>query len=195
MLFCFVFMESDVQILRKLLSFQSFIGNQRGSNKKQRMREKKWSEMYIFSTRKQRFEVSTEWLLRNQVFLFRGVAPCGYVNCSRSFEGKCRHHLQGYESILNHEDYGLTLLRNSGSNDTAITHTRSNKPEEVVLQYENRFAKSKICQSCVISIGYSDNLTATLAVSFAAVFSLSLIQRNSLAHVLRCRDFATNELY
>ena len=127
--------------------------------------------------------------MRNQVFLFRGVAPCGYVNCSRSFEGKCRHHLQGYESILNHEDYGLTLLRNSGSNDTAITHTRSNKPEEVVLQYENRFAKSKICQSCVISIGYSDNLTATLAVSFAAVFSLSLSLSLSLAFTHAARYY------
>jgi hypothetical protein len=44
----------------------------------------------------------------------------------------------------------------------------------MVLQYENSFANSKIFQRCVISSEYSGNLTATLAVSFAAVFLLTL---------------------
>jgi len=44
----------------------------------------------------------------------------------------------------------------------------------MVLQYENGFANRNIFQRCVISSGYSGKLIASLAVSFAAAFLLSL---------------------
>jgi len=55
----------------------------------------------------------------------------------------------------------------------------------MVLQYENTFANSKTFQRCVISSGYSGNLTATLAVSFAAVFLLSLAFTQAVRHYRR----------
>jgi hypothetical protein len=52
--------------------------------------------------------------------------------------------------------------------------TRCNNPEFLLPRQENRFATNKILQPSVISIGYSGNLPATLAVSFPAICSLSL---------------------
>ena len=57
----------------------------------------------------------------------------------------------------------------------AITHhTHLNKPEGLLPQYENSFVASQILQRCVVSCGQSSKLFFTLAVSFAAVFCLSV---------------------
>jgi hypothetical protein len=61
--------------------------------------------------------------------------------------------------------------------------TRCNNPE-FLFRYENRFATNKILQPSVISIGYSGNLPATLAVSFPAVCSLSLVLQRRQCYLL-----------
>ena len=61
------------------------------------------------------FQPLRVFVLRNQVFWV--VAPCGWVICSRRFEGTYRLHLQDYEyeNWLSPEQRGSRFLQNVGN--------------------------------------------------------------------------------
>ena len=78
----------------------------------------------------------------------------------------------------------LVAFETSGMNYQATGH---NNPEDLLPQYENGFAKSKISQCCVFTSGWSGNLAATARCMFRyGILSLSLVtQATSLTAVHR----------
>ena len=82
------------------------------------------------------------------------------------------------------EDEGGSILRNTGKQ---LPNHMAQQPEDLLPQYENRFAKNDTSQRYAISSGQSGKLAATLAIYFAAVFlSLCLSLACYASDKVRC---------
>jgi hypothetical protein len=116
----------------------------------------------LLNIKKQLTQVSTVLFLRKQ--LFRAVAPCGWVICSRSL-GKSTAFIskvssQSMDSTLKMEGVLIfeTLRRDKPTK-------RCNIPEDLISQYQNRFALIKSFIAVLFPGRKSGDLPATPAVS------------------------------
>jgi len=89
--------------------------------------------------------------LRNQVFWV--VASCDWVISSQSFEETYCLHLLGYESIHGLIIWKMKVVCTFETLGSDYPTIQCNNPEDLLPQYENRFARNTIFQCCVISSG------------------------------------------
>jgi hypothetical protein len=107
-----------------------------------------------------------------EVFCF--IERWGYVISSRRFEEICRLNLLSYESIHGLIIPEIKAVRSFETSETNYLNTQRHNPEDMLPQYENKFATNKFFQLCVISSGNSARFTHDLAIPFNVVFFLSL---------------------
>ena len=103
------------------------------------------------------FEIVAEWLLRKQVF--RVVAWCGWVIYSWRFKEIYCLHLQSYEWIYRLKTLRMKAVCSFKTSGSIFPTNCCNNPEDLLPQYENRFATSKIIQHWCMSGGQHGKLT------------------------------------
>lgn len=91
------------------------------------------------------------WLLRNWVLWV--IALCSWAIASRCFKGIYRLHLQGSESVTWLRFLKTKAVRFSETSWRNHPATRRNNPEDLVLQYGNRFVTNNVFQLGVFSSG------------------------------------------
>lgn len=113
------------------------------------------------------------------------VALCGWVICPQSLKKEKKNilpsssglcvHPRGYESIR-----GVITLKTKAAcsfetSRSSYPTQRHKNPEDLLPQYKNRFATNKIFSTVSFPVGKQQPSCTTLVVSYAVVFSLSLV--------------------
>lgn len=95
-------------------------------------------------------------------------------NILPSSSGLCVHP-RGYESIRGVITLKTKVACSFETSRSSYPTQRHKNPEDLLPQYKNRFATNKIFSTVSFPVGKQQPSCTTLVVSYAVVFSLSLV--------------------